>query len=98
MQVYKYKVEGNLQKKVDRGCLLRHLLGPPEVDEERAVVCSEGRRRLGRLVREGIKSELRLPGRFCTSWMDITVISPIAIWAQVHPSCKRFWVKKVLLF
>ena len=64
----------------------------------RAVVCSEGRRRLGRLVREGIKSELRLPGRFCTSWMDITVISPIAIWAQVHPSCKRFWVKKVLLF
>ena len=34
MQVYKYKVEENLQKKVDRGCLLRHLLGPPEVDEE----------------------------------------------------------------
>ena len=36
----------------------------------RAVVCSEGRRRLGRLVREGIRSELRLPGRFCSSWMD----------------------------
>ena len=25
---------------------------------------------MGRLVREGIKSELRLPGRFCSSWMD----------------------------
>jgi hypothetical protein len=46
----------------------------------RAVVCSEeGRRRLGRLVREGIKSALRLPGRFCRSWMDIILISPIAI-------------------
>ena len=25
---------GKSTRKVDRGCLLRHLLGPPEVDEE----------------------------------------------------------------